>query len=170
MRAIPPHPARFPLKARGQGGREGGWENLMLLPWQAAWKQNCRAPHRARLPRNSELELHLRLKHAGYNRGWWSQTLSSFINVPETFQYYPEPRKVGMLTFVPCICILSFQWACTAAGTRKHYQPLHGIFQVPSSTGLSAKLALHSGYKCPGTEASWKPGKLWRTDTQCLGK
>ena len=167
---LPIHPGSLQRSTGSRAGKEGAQENPMLLPPQAAWKQHCRAPRRARLPHNSELELHLRLKHSGYIQGWRSQTLSSFINVLETFRYYPESRKVGMLTFVPCICILSFQWAYIAAGTHKHYQPLHGIFQVPSSTGLSAKLALHTGCKCPDIEASWKPGKLWQTDTQCLGK
>lgn len=167
---LPIHPNSLRRNRGSRAGREGARENTMLLLLQAAWKQDGRAPCRALLPHNSELELHLRLKHSDYIQGWWSQTLSSLINVLETFRYYPEPRKVGMLTFVPCICILSFQWAYTAAGTHKHYQPLHGIFQVPSSTGLSAKLALHTGYKCPDIEASWKPGKLWQTDMQCLGK
>lgn len=93
-----------------------------------------------------------------------------FIKCAWNFLVLPSIQKTGMLTFVPCICIWSSQWACTAAGTHKHYQPPRGIFQGPSSAGLSARWALHSGYKCPDIEASWKPGKLWQTDRQCLGK
>lgn len=106
----------------------------------------------------------------GTPEGWDHSPRAALNSVSEAVWCYPQSRRVVMLTFVPCRCILSSQSAYRAAGTRKHYQPLHGICQVPSSAGLSARLALRSGYKCPDTEASWKPDKLWQTDTQCLGK